>query len=462
MKKILFAIAFCLIVLHAITLLISGCAQIGMPTGGVKDTIPPRLVKASPSLNSISFNSNKITLSFDEYIELQDIQSNLLFSPAPKNNPVVNSNLRTVSIRLKDSLQPNTTYRIDFGNAIKDINEGNVLRDFSYTFSTGTHIDSLSISGKVNIAETGKTDSTMLVYLYRNAPDSAITSRKPDYIAKVKGDGTFIFTNLPNDRFNIYALKDGDGNKFYNSNSEAFAFYEEPVNSSNAGKIELFAFAVKKNAAAPSAVTTADKDKRLKYATNLIAGKQDLLKPLELSFNATLTTMTSDSLMLCDTAYRKINAATITLDSTRNKISIDNKWNPEGFYTLLMYKGGLKDSSGITLAKNDTLRFQVKANSEYGSLQLEFKSLEISQHPILQFIDNDLVKASYPIPASGKWKIAQILPGDYTIRVLYDRNQNGIWDPGDYEKKLQPERSVNIAMKITVKADWENEINIDL
>lgn len=458
----LFAIITSGCFLYLFSFLFTGCAQIGMPTGGVKDTIPPHLVKATPTLNAVAFSGNKIVLTFDEYIELQDIQSNLMVSPAPKNNPIISSNLKTISIRLKDSLQPNVTYRIDFGSAIKDINEGNLLRDFSYTFSTGNYIDSMSISGKVFIAETGKTDSTLQVLLYRNTSDTAITSRKADYIAKVKGDGSFYFTNLPNDRFRIYALKDGDGNKYYNSNSELFAFDDEELNSANPGKIQLFAFAEKKPSSALAPSGTSDKDKRLKYSVNLMAGKQDILQPLELAFNASLTTATADSILLCDTSFKKITGAYITLDSTRRKLTVANSWKPESYYTLLLFKDGLKDSSGITLAKNDTMRFQAKSNSEYGSLQLNFKSLEMSQHPVLQFIENDVLKTSYPIPATAIWKKQQVLPGDYSIRILYDRNENGTWDPGDYKRKLQPERCVNISLKISVKADWENEINIEL
>jgi len=462
MKKILLVLVSGLCILQAFSFLFAGCAQIGMPTGGVKDTIPPHLLRATPQLNAVQVSGNKITLSFDEYIELQDLQSNLMVSPAPKNNPLISSNLKTISIRLKDSLLPNTTYRIDFGNAIKDINEGNLLRDFSYTFSTGTHIDSLSVTGKVKMAETGKIDSTMLVLLYRNAPDSAVTTRKPDYIAKVRGDGSFSFTNLPGDQFKVYALKDGDGNKFYNTGTEAFAFYDEEINSAMPVKIELLAFEEKQSPTASTPASTSEKDKRLKYSVNLISGKQDILKPLELGFNANLAKTSTDSIVLCDTSYKKIAGYKITLDSTRRNVIVDNTWKPEGYYTLLLYKGGLEDSSGIQLPKNDTLRFQSKATADYGTLKLNFSNLDAAQHPLLQFIENDQVKTTYPLPASGVWQKDKILPGDYSIRILYDRNQNGSWDSGDYKQKIQPERTLQIAVKISVKADWDNEINIDL
>ena len=198
----LFFISF----LSIIAIIGPGCAQIGAPTGGPKDTIPPRLVNASPKLNNTNFSGNKITLTFNEYVDLKDLQNNILVSPLPKINPTIDYKLKTVTVKLKDSLLPNTTYVINFGNAIVDNNEGNPLRNFTYVFSTGNSIDSLQQSGKVIIAQTGKTDSTLIAMLYRNADDSAVQKRRPDYVAKLRGNGSFNFTNLPAGRYNIYAL----------------------------------------------------------------------------------------------------------------------------------------------------------------------------------------------------------------------------------------------------------------
>ena len=143
----------------------SGCGKIGMPTGGPKDSIAPRLVNASPKLKSTNVRGNKITLTFNEYVELREAQTNVLISPYPKKSPSVDYKLRTVTVKLKDTLLPNTTYSINFGNAIVDINEGNPYKNFTYVFSTGNTIDSLMLTGKVLIAETGKADSTLILAL---------------------------------------------------------------------------------------------------------------------------------------------------------------------------------------------------------------------------------------------------------------------------------------------------------
>jgi hypothetical protein len=444
------------------SLLITGCAQIGSPTGGPKDTSAPVLIKAIPSNNQTNFSGNKITLNFDEYVDLQDVQSNLLVSPSPKNNPSINSNLKTITIKLKDSLLPNTTYAINFANAIKDINEGNVLNNFVYTFSTGAYIDSLTLEGKVMMAETGKLDSSLNVLLYKNASDTDVTSRRPDYVAKLKGNGSFTFKNLPSGNFKIYALKDGDGNKYYNAATEPFAFYNTEVNTLDSNdKINLFAYSEKKQDANTPSTVRNEKEKRLKLANNFIYGKQDLLNTLQLSSILPLKIFDADSIILMDTNFVKIKDYAISIDSSRKKISIDYKWPSNQPFNLVVLKNGLSDSSGLKLFKNDTIKFFTKSISEYGSLKITFKNIDLTQHPILYFLDGENVKDKFDIQ-NETWENKMMLPGDFGLRILYDKNNNGQWDPGNYKLKLQPENTISFPEKINIKADWENEREIVL
>src|SRR4051812_16896485 len=204
------------------TLVQTGCANIIPPTGGPRDSLPPKLVSVNPRDSARNFNGKKIVLEFNEFVQIDNIQENLLVSPVPKINPIVDSKLRTVTVTVKDTLQPNTTYAINFGNAIKDINEGNVLKDFTYRFTTGTHLDSLRLTGKVIIAKTGKNDSTLIVMLHTSQDDSAVIKEKPRYIAWVQKDGSFTFNNLPSGSFAMFALKDEGGQHRYLSNSQLF------------------------------------------------------------------------------------------------------------------------------------------------------------------------------------------------------------------------------------------------
>src|SRR5688572_27347745 len=113
----------------------TGCANIVPPQGGPRDTLPPLLTRATPADSTLNFRGNRIELTFNEYIDLENPQQKVLISPTIDPNMEVR--LRTLTIRLRDTLDPNTTYTINFGDALKDINEGNVARDFTYTFSTG-------------------------------------------------------------------------------------------------------------------------------------------------------------------------------------------------------------------------------------------------------------------------------------------------------------------------------------
>ena len=230
-KHILFSL-FIVSLLYIIGISNAGCGQVGMPTGGPKDSIPPRLVSASPALNSVNVKDNKITLTFNEYVDLKEAQTNVLISPLPKKQPAIDFKLKTVTVKLKDTLLPNTTYSINFGSSIVDNNEGNPFKNFTHVFSTGNQIDSFTLTGKVILAENGKHDSTLIAMLYRKTDDSAVQKNRPDYVARLSGDGSFTFVNLPAGSFNIYALKDNDGGKTYNSKKEMFAFAEAPVSIS--------------------------------------------------------------------------------------------------------------------------------------------------------------------------------------------------------------------------------------
>jgi len=449
-------------VIYGLAVSNAGCAQIGMPTGGPKDSIPPRLVSASPKLNSTNVTGNKITLTFNEYIDLKEIQSNVLISPFPKKNPAIDFKLKTVTVKLKDSLLPNTTYSINFGNAIVDNNEGNPFKDFTYVFSTGNNLDSLMFSGKVLIAETGRVDSTLMAFLYRNADDSAVQKRKPDYMTKINGDGSFHFKNLPAGKFNIYALKDGDGGKTYNSKKELFAFADSAIIiSENTEPVLLYASALEKESRAAPTAKPAGPDKKLKY--NLITGSpfQDLLNPFELDFNKPLKKFDPSKIILTDTNYKPIPATTWSIDSSRTKIFLTNKWQEDMQYRLILDSTAISDSTDKSIAKTDTLRFLTKKEADYGNVVLRFSNLDLAKRPVLQFILGEEVKESYSL-SSAEWSKKLMLPGEYEIRILFDDNNNGKWDHGDYSKKLQPEKAISLTQKLGVRANWDNERDIKL
>lgn len=439
-----------------------GCAQIGAPTGGPKDTIPPVVVRTNPLPKTVNFDGKTIAISMNEYIEMQNISENVLISPLQKKQPNINYNLKTVTVKFKDSLLSNTTYTINFGNAIKDVREGNVLKNYTYSFSTGNYIDSLKLKGTILLAETGKPDSSIFAYLYKNTADSAILHFSPDYIARPNGSGQFEFTNLPNIPFRLFALKDGDGGKTYNSKSELFAFTSEPVVPTILGtpNISLYAFEEEKPHKQQLG-TKSTKDKKLRVTTNLKGNKQDLLEPLILSFNNPLKPFDTSIIRLTDTSFKKISGYTIQPDTAMPNISINYLWPPESNFVLIIPKAGIEDTLGNQLTSADTIRFQTKGESAYGRLVLRFTNLDLSLHPVIQFLEGDNIKASFNI-TQKEWSNKRFPPGEFGIRILFDFNQNGKWDPGNFTKGIQPEKVISLTQKISIRPDWDNEREIKL
>ena len=211
MKKILPAGAGCVfllvIPLLASWLMMGSCANIIPPAGGPRDSLPPVLVQSLPKDSALNVRPKLITLTFNEYVSVNDIFQQLVVNPAMNSQPQVDYKLRNVTIKLKDSLLGNTTYSFHFGDAIRDVNENNIARNFSYTFSTGPRLDTATYSGKVLLAASGKADSTLLVVLHKDLSDTAIFRLKPPYYTKLNGKGEFKFSFLPKDIFQVFVVK---------------------------------------------------------------------------------------------------------------------------------------------------------------------------------------------------------------------------------------------------------------
>ncbi len=449
-----------------ISIIITGCAQVGTPTGGPKDTIAPKLVSAQPNLKSTNFKGNKIVLTFDEYVDVQDVQTNVLVSPFPKTSPTISFKLKTVTIKLKDTLKENTTYAINFGNAIRDNNEGNPFKNFTYVFSTGNTVDSLTLSGKIIVAETGKVDSTISAILYRNAHDSAVKTRKPDYLAKPDGQGNFTFTNLSAGSYKVYALKDGDGGKTYNSAIEEFGFIDGIIVLPDSTKsVTLYTYAEekdpKKSTASKDAPGKTAADKRLKYTTSLTTLQQDLNHDLAITFNRKIKIWDSTKIKLTDTLFNALPGVSFNLDSTKKIINIHAKWPAETKYFLIINKELVTDTLGTQLLKADTLKFTTKKPEDYGNISIRFSNLVKEKHPVLLFLKGDVLVKSVAIN-SPNWSDKLMEPGEYELRILYDDNNNGKWDPGNYKKKIQPEKGITLDKKLTIKANWDNEREVKL
>jgi uncharacterized protein (DUF2141 family) len=208
---------------------IFSCARIGSPTGGPKDEQPPKVVQSVPENYSTRFTGDKILITFDEYFELRNIRQKLVVSPPMKQRPEFKIKGKTLEIKLLDSLQPDRTYALNFGDALVDLNEANPLNNFQFVFSTGDELDSLRISGKVVHAFDGKPADEVVVMLYDRDADSLPMRELPLYIAKTDKEGSFTLLNLAAGDYKLFALKDGNNNFLFDQPTEAVAFLDTLV-----------------------------------------------------------------------------------------------------------------------------------------------------------------------------------------------------------------------------------------
>ena len=211
------------------------CANAVAPTGGPKDETPPKVVQEVPENRSINFIGKKIEITFDEYITLENANQNVLISPPLSEKPDIKLHNKTVVVKFKEDLAPNTTYTINFGSSIKDLHEGNPFKDYVYSFSTGEFIDTLSIAGSILNAEDKKPVENAYVSLYasdRDNLDSLPLSAKPNYISKTDKEGKFRLEGLADQKYLVFALKDVNSNLYFDLPNEEVAFLDTLVPAS--------------------------------------------------------------------------------------------------------------------------------------------------------------------------------------------------------------------------------------
>ena len=203
------------------------CANRGQgPQGGAKDEVPPRFVKSTPREKSVNVKDGKIEIEFDENVNLKDISKNVIISPPQRINPEITSYGRKVNVRFDDSLQSNTTYSIDFGNAIVDNNEGNILKNYVFSFATGNEIDTMQIAGTLLNAEDLNPLQGITVGIHNDLSDSAFLKKPFLRIARTDEQGRFTVSNVRNGIYRVFALNDLNRDYFLQK-GEALAFDEK-------------------------------------------------------------------------------------------------------------------------------------------------------------------------------------------------------------------------------------------
>ena len=216
-----------------LALMFFSCATQQSPQGGPKDTIPPKLVRAVPDTFSTRFNSKNIAITFNEYFSVKNLNEQLVISPPLSTAPEIKIKNKTMLIQVNDTLKKNKTYTFNFGTAIIDANENNVLENFQYVFSTGEEIDSEKVFGKVLNAFTLEPQKNAMVMLYDSQNDSTPYLEKPSYFGKTKEDGTFTIKNIAHGSYKLFALKEANNNYLFDSRDESIAFPDKMISSTS-------------------------------------------------------------------------------------------------------------------------------------------------------------------------------------------------------------------------------------
>lgn len=226
-----FEILLNFILLLSIALIFNSCASIQTPQGGPKDKEPPKIVRENPKNLTRNFKGKKIEITFDEYFKLNNEYQEISISPSQDVPPVFKIKQKTLELSFNDSLENNTTYTINFGKAIEDINESTPLINYNYVLSTGDKIDSLQISGKVINSLNNKEEVNTTVFILPLERDSLFGKKKASFFSITDSAGRFSLKNIKEGKYKIYALKETNGgDRIYNEPSEEIAFLDNAIN----------------------------------------------------------------------------------------------------------------------------------------------------------------------------------------------------------------------------------------
>ena len=518
------------------SLLITGCAKRGFITGGLKDTLSPILKQSDPKNYSTNFDAKEIKLTFDEYVKLKDVNKQLIVSPFMKNAPIISPSTasKIITIRIKDTLSPNTTYSLNFGQSIQDNNEGNPYQQFKYVFSTGSYIDSLTVIGKIKDAFDPKPDNFVSIQLYEYNEkfyDSIIYKENPRYITNTLDSATnFKLENLKAGKYILVALKDNNNNYKFDPKRDKIGFFSEPITvpENSFYEIELFQEeipfkALRATQASGNKIIIGHEGKPKNVAVKLFDGKSEIptkITPIEgkdslhvwfptqkvdslkldikannfeKEFTVKLKSMKADTLavgiqpvgniLFRDTIAIKTSTPLLKWDESkielRNKDSVlvpfSTRNKPEKQLLQLIFNKEERESYNVLLLPNavtdffdktnDTLKFKfnTRSFSDFGNLTLKINGAK--SYPIIIHLTDAKGKTlaqSYATNPTDPIVFDLLQPNQFTVRIIYDENKNGVWDTGNYLEKRQTEEVYYFPTPIDVRSNWDVEQTINL
>lgn len=570
-----------LIVLSAY--IVYSCASMGTPSGGEYDLDPPKVISSNPKFNQLNVTQNRVEIIFDELVQLEKPTEKVIITPPQKKLPIIKAVSNRITVILNDSLLPNTTYTIDFTDAVADYNEKNVLENFAISFSTGSHIDSLMVSGKILSADNLEPVSGIYVGLHSNHADSAFQKIPFDRISRTNERGEFSIKGIAEGEYRVFALNDANRDYMYDSPVEAIAFMPETVKPSSQSAVKndtiygidsltidsvktinytkflpddliLRSFTsdfkrlylqkserpasdiISVSFSAPTQMPkltplnfdaegqwsllekTAQNDSLVYWITDKAIQNTDTLK-FSISYHKTdslnklvevtdtlsfinrnakrekkdekekdIKFLTIDSNMgktleVYDTAYIMFEKPIKDISKNKFKLQIQvdsilteqdfdiktDSLNPRKYWIVYDFKPGQNyvftaDSAALTSYNDEwtnkiDYKFNVKNIDQYGNLALPISGLEDGEHAFVELLDKSDKPFRSATVNNNEVVFQHLPPGKYWARIIVDRNNNGKWDTGDYEKQLQPEDVYYYNKSFDIKANWDIDLD---
>jgi len=352
--------------------LIYGCAAMQTPQGGPKDTTPPKVLKMTPENLTTNFKAKKIVIEFDEYVKLNNEFKEFSISPELERAPELKAKLKRLEITLPDTLEKNTTYTLNFGKSIVDLNESNELKNFSYAFATGPTLDSLSISGTVTNALTLEPELEATVFILPLSRDSLFGKKRATIFTLTDSSGNFKLNNLKKDTYKIYVLKEKGGDRIYQQISDEIGFIKEPfLLDKNIDSLHLSVF------------------KELAPDFRLLDRKLNADGSIFMNFNQKLKNPDLTVIFPSNIDQGKLLQFNKTKDSVTlwlNDLSFDSA------KVVIKDNGKILDTAKFTRSKRDTYNriVNISDNLDGGSLN-PFKDLTISFNFPLKSLDESKI-----------------------------------------------------------------------
>ena len=505
-----------------LSILLFSCAEIVPPSGGIKDTIPPKVKKSVPGNFKTNFNTRKIEIKFDEFIKLNTSGGSIIISPSLTKKPKFDLIGKKIVVTFQEELLKETTYIINFGSSIKDNNEGNILQDYKFIFSTGGFVDSLKIEGRVIDAFTKEPVEGVLVGLYPENEDSVLY-KKPLYFTKTNKFGFYFLENLKPNSYQIAALEDKNMNYIFDQENERIAFtnslillkentfnnnlilfknikqtrvkehsnkeanhvifeFNKPFldihyNITDYNKEELIYYSLDKkqlhywyfNRDSAKTNFTINTNTEIEDSFSLNLKKNIGIEPFLFTLNTQKTDNNNRIIVAFPFPINSFNKEKLSITNKNKPIKYTTDWKNNNL-TLEINTHTLYDSLLINFSKNCFTSFH-KLNSvekidTLSQFSKQLSNLILNINPKKNLITElynqhkNLIRTQN-VSRETKIFFNNLEEGEYFIRIYKDVNNDNLWNSGLFHVKHPPEETL-IYKSIKLKENWDKEIDIKL